>query len=209
MRRVAIAFVSAALLGGVIFTNVASADHGGEELHYLARATSFEKSDLGDGGKQVVVNFDLYEHDHDGDAETQGYTPQDHPGKEKAGHGVATCVTADMAEGILCTGNIMVADGQISSQGIIHMHSRPAADDGSHHAMGQGAESGGKHSVRLPITGGSGGFIGAAGEVEISHAGGHAKGGSHMQALGMAPDNQGADHGGGGHHGLHLTFHLQ
>jgi hypothetical protein len=30
-----------------------------------------------------------------------------------------------------------------------------------------------------------------------------------MQALGMAPDNQGADHGGGGHHGLHLTFHLQ
>ena len=202
MRRVAIAIVCAALLGGVALTTVASAHEGGEDLHYVAKGTSFEKTDLGAGGKQVVVNFDLYEHHHDGDAATQGYTPQDHGGEEKAGHGVATCVTANMAEGVLCTGNIMVADGQISSQGIIHIPSHKATD--------HGAEGGEKHSVMLPITGGSGRFVGAAGEVEISHGESDAGSGtSHMKALGMTPADHGANGGGGGHHALHLIFHLE
>ena len=201
MRRVVLALASAALLGGVALTTVASAHEGGEDLHYIAEATSVEKSDLGDDGKQIVVNFDLFEHEHEAGAETQQYTPQDHTGEEKAGHGVATCVTANMDEGVLCTGNIMVADGQISSQGIIHVHSHEAAGHDE-----------GEHSVMLPVTGGSGRFVGAAGELEISHAEGHAEGDagdgtSHMQALGMTLDHAGAH--GAGHHGLHLIFHLE
>ena len=207
MRRVLIALVSAVLLGGVALTTVASAHEGGEDLHYVAKATSVDKSDMGDSGKRVVVNFDLFDHDHDGDGDNgdtdaSGYTAQDHGSDEPVGHGVAVCVTADVDEGVLCLGNIMVEDGQISSQGIIHMHSHEAAGaDGDH------------HSVLLPITGGSGRFVGAAGELEISHAGGHGDGGdTGMHALGVTP----ADHGGGnddgeggkGHHGLHLTFHL-
>jgi hypothetical protein len=203
MRRVVIALVSAALLGGVALTTVASAHSGGQDLHYIAEVTSFKHSDLGPGpgSRLVVVNFDLFEDNHEGGAETQQYTPQDHTGEEKAGHGVATCVTADMAEGTLCTGTIMVADGQISSQGIIHMHSHEAA-----------GHDGGEHSVKLPVTGGSGRFIGAAGEVEISHAeggeSGEGGGTSEMHAMGMTPDDHGGDHG-SGHHTLHLTFHLQ
>jgi hypothetical protein len=199
MRRVVIALASAALLGGFALTTVASAHSGGEDLHYIAEATSFEKADLGESGKQVVVNFDLFEHHHDAGAGTQQYTPQDHTGAETAGHGVATCVTANMDEGVLCTGNIMVADGQISSQGIVHMHSHKAA-----------SANGGEHSVMLPVTGGSGRFIGAAGEVEISH--GEAEGGggtSEMHALGMIPVDHGAGGHGGRHHALHLIFHLQ
>ncbi|MGH9035859.1 MAG: hypothetical protein ACRD0O_08840, partial [Acidimicrobiia bacterium] len=121
MRRVLVALASAALLGGVALTTVASAHEGGDDLHYVAQATSFEHSELGDGGKQIVVNFDLFEHEHDGE-----YTTQDHGEKEAAGHGVATCVTANVDEGVLCTGNIMVADGQISSQGIVHVPSHHA-----------------------------------------------------------------------------------
>lgn len=204
MRRVLIALVSAALLGGVALTTVASAHEGGEDLHYIAKATSVDKSDVGDEGKRIVVNFDLFEHDHEGngegETEASGYTAQDHGGEEPVGHGVAVCATADAAEGVLCWGNIMVEDGQISSQGIIHVHSHEAAGaDGDH------------HSVMLPITGGSGRFVGAAGELEISPAGGHGENGAEMHALGMTP----ADHGGeagnkdAGHHGLHLTFHLE
>jgi hypothetical protein len=216
MRRVLVALASAALLGGVALTTVASAHEGGDDLHYLAEATSFEHSAVGDGGKQIVVNFDLFEHEHDGDAASEDYTTQDHGGKEPAGHGVATCVTANADEGVLCSGNIMVADGQISSQGIVHVP--------SHHAANEHGES---HSVMLPITGGSGGFVGAAGEVEISHEGkkksagsgtGAASGMSALRVLGMVPaDHGGAEGGhggaegghGGGHHTLHLIFHLQ
>jgi hypothetical protein len=213
MRRVLVALASAALLGGVALTTVASAHEGGEDLHYVAEATSFEHSKLGDGGHQIVVNFDLFEHDHGGDGATeQQYTPQDHSGAESVGHGVATCVTANKDEGVLCTGNIMVDDGQISSQGIVHVP--------SHHAAN--APEGKSHSVMLPITGGSGRFIGAAGEVEISHEGHKESAGSGtepsapsaLRALGMAPADHGGGGGGGGkhgggHHALHLIFHLQ
>ncbi len=215
MRRVLVAMACAALLGGVTLTTVASAHEGGEDLHYIAEATSFEHSDLGDDGHQIVVNFDLFEHEHNGDM--QQYTPQDHSGEEKAGHGVATCVTANADEGVLCSGNIMVADGQISSQGIVHVH--------SHHAANEDGES---DSVLLPITGGSGDFVGAAGELEISHEGDEesaegetnstSTGSAHgMHALGLIPfyhggngegDHAEGDHG-GGHHTLHLIFHLQ
>jgi hypothetical protein len=210
MRRVLVALASAALLGGVALTTVASAHEGGDDLHYIAKATSFEHSRLGDGGGQIVVNFDLFEHEHDGDMESQEYTTQDHGAEEKAGHGVATCITANHDEGILCTGNIMVDDGQISSQGIVHVP--------SHHATSDDGES---HSVMLPITGGSGSFVGAIGEVEISHEG-HSEsadsetmatsGMSALRVFGMVPaDHGGGDggHGGGGHHALHLIFHLQ
>src|SRR5688500_15717963 len=44
MRRVLVALASAVLLGGVALTTVASAHEGGEDLHYLAEATSFEHS---------------------------------------------------------------------------------------------------------------------------------------------------------------------
>ena len=208
MRRFLIAVVSAALLGGLALTTVASAHEDGEDLHFIARATSVEKSDLGDDGKQVVVNFDLFEHDHEknagGHTEGSDYSAQDHPAQEPVGHGVAVCVAADPSEGVLCSGNIMVDDGQISSQGIIHVRSHKATgDDGKGH-----------HSVMLPITGGSGEFTGASGEVEISHAGhGHGHGGGHgdteMHALGMAPAGHGGKKGHGHGHGLHLTFHLE
>lgn len=209
MRRVLVALASAALLGGVTLSSVASAHEGGEDLHYIAEATSFEHSDLGDDGHQIVVNFDLFEHEHNGDGDMQQSTPQDHTGGEKAGHGVATCITANPDEGVLCSGNIMVSDGQISSQGIVQVH--------SHHAAGEDGDS---HSVLLPITGGSGDFVGAAGELEISHEG-HEENGegetssmgsaNGMHALGMIPAHHGGNGGshGGGHHTLHLIFHLQ
>ena len=212
MRRVLIAMTCAALLGGVALTTVASAHDGGEDLHYVAQGTSFEKTDLGTGGKQFVVNFDLFEHEHEGDVETQ-----DHGGATAVGHGVAICVTANPGEGILCTGSIMVDDGQISSQGIIHIPSHKAAN-----------AEGGSHSVMLPITGGSGRFVGASGELEISHAESKEApaeepstgeppsdeppmddGTSEMQAFGLAPADHpsgGDDHAGG--HALHFTFHL-
>jgi hypothetical protein len=209
MRRVLVALASAALLGGVALTTVASAHEGGDDLHYVAEATSFEHSDVGDGGHQIVVNFDLFEHDHGGDGGTQQeYTPQDHGAQESVGHGVATCVTANMDEGVLCIGNVMVDDGQISSQGIVHVP--------SHHAANAGEGEG--HSVMLPITGGSGSFIGAAGELEISHEG-HGQSAdsaapsapSAMRVLGLTPADHGGGGGkhGGGHHTLHLIFHLQ
>ncbi|MGH9283309.1 MAG: hypothetical protein ACRD0S_10295 [Acidimicrobiales bacterium] len=207
---------SAALLGGVALTTVASAHEGGDDLHYLAKATSFEHTELGDDGHQIVVNFDLFEDDHGEEGtQQQQYTPQDHgDGDEAVGHGVATCVTANADEGVLCSGNIMVDDGQISSQGIVHVPSHHAAD------AGEGEGEGESDSVLLPITGGSGSFVGAAGEVEISHEGheesadSEASAPSSMSAfriLGMIP----ADHGDGGgkhggwHHALHLIFHLQ
>ncbi|MGH9040695.1 MAG: allene oxide cyclase barrel-like domain-containing protein [Acidimicrobiia bacterium] len=217
MRRVLIAVLSAALLGGVALTTVASAHEGGEDLHYVAKATSYEKTDLGSGGKQLVVNFDLFEHAHDGDAEAPEYSTQDHGEAAAVGHGVAICVTANPGEGILCTGNIMVDDGQISTQGIIHIPSHSAA-----------SADGDSHPVMLPITGGSGRFVGASGELEISHAkteepaeepeadapeapeGGGDDGSAPMRAFGMAPaDHPPSDGGGhGGGHALHFTFHL-
>jgi hypothetical protein len=213
MRRVLVALACAALLGGAALSTVASAHEGGEDLHYLAEATSFEHSEIGDDGHQIVVNFDLFEHHHDEGATQQSqYSAQHHTGEEPVGHGVATCVTANVDEGVLCSGNIMVDDGQISSQGIVHPH--------SHHAANAG--EGESHSVLLPITGGSGQFVGAAGEVEISHEGSDQSGeaGSNgastmsmpspIRALGMTPANHGGGGDGhGGHHMLHLIFHLQ
>jgi hypothetical protein len=211
MRRVLVALACAALLGGVALSTVASAHEGGEDLHYLAEATSFEHSEVGDGGHQIVVNFDLFEHHHDEGATQQSeYSAQHHEGgEEPVGHGVATCVTANVDEGILCTGNIMVADGQISSQGIVHIP--------SHHAANH--EEGESHSAMLPITGGSGSFVGAAGELEISHEGHEESAGSEtgaassmsaLRVLGMTPAHHGGggEHG-GGHHTLHLIYHLQ
>jgi hypothetical protein len=215
MRRVLVALACAALLGGVALSTVASAHEGGNDLHYLAEATSFEHSEVGDDGHQIVINFDLFEHHHDeGGTQQSQYSAQHHDGEESVGHGVATCVTANVDEGILCTGNIMVDDGQISSQGIVHIPSHHAAN-----AEGDGES----HSVMLPITGGSGEFVGAAGELEISHeessdesADAETSGASTMsalnamRALGMTPAHHGGGGDGhGGHHMLHLIFHLQ
>lgn len=188
MRRILSIVVPAALLVGLGLTTVASAHDGGEHLHLVAKPTSFEKGDLGDGGKQFVVNFDVFEHHHD--TNTSQLAPQGHNGESRAGHGVATCVTSQMGEGALCSAAIELEDGQLSVQGVIHRHSHQAA-----------GHEGGHGSITLPVTGGSGKFLGAAGEVEAERQGGD---GQH-HAMAFTP----ADREDGHHHAIHLTFHLE
>lgn len=190
MRRILSIVVPAALLAGLGLTTVASAHEGGEDLHFVAKPTSFEKGDLGDAGKQFVLNFDVFEHHHDNN--TAQSTPLDHDTGGRAGHGVATCVTAEPGGGALCSAAIELEDGQLSVQGVIHRHSHQAA-----------GHNGGHGSITLPVTGGSGKFFGAAGEVEAEHGGGD--GDHHASAFTPADHEDGRRH----HHAIHLTFHLE
>lgn len=183
MRRVLPILVSTALLGALGLSAVASAHGDGDHMHFIARPTSVEKSDIGSGsGKQIVMTFDVFEHHHDGKT-----SAQDHDAGERAGHGVTTCVTSDSDHGVLCSGSVELDEGQLSASGVVHHHS----DD--------------QDSVKLPVTGGSGRFFGAAGEVEVSHADDSDPNEPSDGAV------QHADHDGGdmGDHEIHLTFHLE
>ena len=192
MRRVSAALIPAVLLVGLGLSTVASAHDGGEHLHFIAKATSFEKIDLGDKGRQVVVTFDVFEHHHEND--TAQVTPQDHREEGRAGHGTGTCVSADPGEGALCSASIELDEGQLSMQGIVHVHSHRAADHNGDHG-----------SITLPVTGGSGKFFAVAGEVKISHAGKDSDGHDHTAAFAASPSDHTADPK---DHVLHLAFHL-
>lgn len=192
MRRILLAILATAVVGGIGLSTVASAHGDGDHLHFVAKATSVEKADLADGGKQIIVAFDVFEHDHDDAAQ---YSAQDHTDEARAGHGSATCVSADREAGGFCSAALELDEGQLAVQGVVH-----------HHSHGASSHDGGHQALMLPVTGGSGKYFGTSGEVEVTHADGHGNGHSAM-AFEASPDDQNGKDGHG--HALHLAFHLE